>query len=166
MSREWYLFFQAVFERIGGTNGQSAEALALMPTLAAIGEGDAQADLVPTQAPVPFDELERLTFDSQLAAMREDVAVLLNRPPGMVIKRIIRSVLTFGTSVTSASFTITPALSSLDKAELRLLGSSTLATGFNAACVRIQLDSLTSLSGIRSIGSGATEVSFELTEYV
>ena len=83
MAREWYLFFQAMFLRIGGTNGLSqddllqgipeelgvAELLALQLTAQ---DGLAQAP--PAAAAVTFDDVL-----GELRATRDQVAELTKR---------------------------------------------------------------------------------------
>jgi hypothetical protein len=83
MSREWYLFFQAMFLRIGGTNGQSnddllqgipeelgaAELLALQISAA---DGIAQ-----TPPAIPALTVNDLT--GELQAMRDQMAEITKR---------------------------------------------------------------------------------------
>lgn len=83
MSREWYLFFQAMFLRIGGTNGQSnddllqgipeelgaAELLGLQLTAQ-----DAAAQGAAAVTTLPFEDLL-----GELRATRDQVAELTKR---------------------------------------------------------------------------------------
>ena len=81
----------------------------------------------------------------------------------MSINRIVRGTITLGISTASATYTVSPAISSLQKVELRFLGVD--AGGNSGNIPYIEVTNTTTITAIRSsIGTGAV-VSFEFTEY-
>jgi hypothetical protein len=71
MSRDWYLFFQAMFLRIGGTNGQSNDDL-----LQGIPEELGAAELIANQL-TATDGLAQALAD--VSSMRDQLAELTKR---------------------------------------------------------------------------------------
>lgn len=82
ISREWYLFFQSVFDRIGGSTGSSTNDLSLSlfedagtsETNSSIFQ--AVQDTAQTAAFVPQEQFDATTLLNTLNALREQVAVL------------------------------------------------------------------------------------------
>lgn len=152
---EFSRLWQLLYERIGGPNALSMADLAL-------------GGLAPTQASGPNespDVIQAQTFPdyddptSQIAALREDIA------SQMKINRIIRSTITLS-GATSGTYTISPALTNLNKCELRFLGvSNTSTTTAPESNVRIELTNTTTVTANKGSAGNTAIVSFEITEY-
>ena len=122
--------------------------------------------------PVPGELVERrergaqieatlqIDYSSALAALREEVATVGNKR-----KRVIRGTVFFAGAAASGTFTITPALASLDLADLRFLGSTRSDNASSNA--RAELTSTATVTATRTVpASGAETCAFEITEYL
>jgi hypothetical protein len=168
ITRPWSLYLDNLFSRVGGTTGSSNDELMGAP--------------VSIESSSPSVEAETFAPYSEFTALREEVAALSESLSGhdidqvasireeaagqMKIKRVIRDVITlFG--VASDTYTISPALADMNKAELRYLGvSSGTPADFSITGVRIDLTNTTTITATRNSAAAAFAiVSFELTEY-
>ena len=85
--------------------------------------------------------------------------------PTMTIKKITRSVITITAGNTSNTFTISPALADLQKAELRFNGCSSSTGSVNDTMTYVFLTNTTTITAVRAGTGGTSSVSFELIEY-
>ena len=81
----------------------------------------------------------------------------------MSINRIVRGTISIASGSNSNTYTISPAVSSLQKVELRFLGVDT--NGNSANCPYIELTNTTTITATRSTNGNVVVVSFEFTEY-
>lgn len=169
VSPEWYRFLYDLTERVGGVAGWSVEDLMKAPPAVAAADvaalaGDVDAlrlaDAL-SELREQVAELSKTDIESQIAQLREQVAYM-----GMRRKRVISGSIAITPGNSTATFTISPALSSLDMADLRFLGftHSSDANG-STAQTAIELTNTTTVTARRTTTGNTSTVYFQITEY-
>jgi hypothetical protein len=188
LSAEWYRFFHDINERVGGVNGWSVDDLRNAPESAGKAEtaalaqdvGDLRlaADLGELRA--QLSELLKSDIDCQLSGLREQLAELLKTDiegqlaqlreqvaygmAGLKRKRVVAGSIVMN-SAASGTFTISPAVSSLDLCDLRFLGFTSTTSGSADLQTAIELTNTTTITARRVSSSGTVTAYFQLTEY-
>lgn len=107
-------------------------------------------------------EIARGDIEGQIAQIREQVAYM----GGMKRKRVIASSITISPGSGLNTYTISPAVSSLDLCDLRFLGAVVTPGGaISDAQVSIELTNTSTVTAQRSGTSGTAKVNFQITEY-
>lgn len=164
-------FLQQVWERIGGADAWSigelmqvpAQSTAVLDVLSTeVDAGRLSTEVAELRALV--EELSRGDIEGQFAQLREQFAYM---GAAMRRKRTVQKSIVLGTGVSSATYTISPALSSVDLADLVFLGAtaSTGGTAGDSTQVAIELTDATTVTARRNSTNGTMTAYFRLTEY-
>lgn len=172
IAREWYLFLLNLYVLAGGgSNSNSLTDLQKAPVDASAARLDVLAteidsarlasDVAELRALVA--ELSQTDIEGQLAQLREQVAYGM---AGLKRKRVIAGSITINSPSTSGTFTISPALGSLDMCDLRFLGfTHSSDVNGSSAHTAVELTNTTTVTA-RRVTSGNTSVAyFQITEY-
>jgi hypothetical protein len=170
ISPEWYRFLYDLTERVGGVAGWSVHDLMNAPAAVAAADVAALASDVDSlrladalsELREQVAELSKTDIETQIAQLREQVAYM----GGMKRKRVISGSIAITPGNSTATFTISPALSSLDMADLRFLGftHSSDANG-STAQTGIELTNTTTVTARRTTTGNTSTVYFQITEY-
>jgi len=161
-------FLRQVWERLGGADSWSVSDLMNAPAQSSAAldvlASDVEAVKVSTQIAelqALVAELSKTDIESQIAQLREQVAYM-----GMRRKRVISGSIAITPGNSTATFTISPALSSLDMADLRFLGFNhgSDANGSTAETA-IELTNTTTVTARRTTTANTSTAYFQITEY-
>jgi len=164
------VFLRQVLERIGGANSWGIVDLMQTPDaptgadVDAIAKGLESEQLASEVAELRalVAELSKTDIETQIAQLREQVAYM----GGMKRKRVVAGSIALASTETVKTFTISPAVASLDLCDLRFLGSTTTAASVLAdAHVGIELTNTTTITARRGSLNSTATVYFQLTEY-
>jgi len=150
ISRPWLLYFEDVFDRLGGFSSLSLDDIQKAPA------GIIEAELAALSNDIQGAKVD---IEGQIAQLREQVAYM-----GLRRKRVVASSIVLGVGVASATYTISPAVASRDSCDLRFLGS-TLGVGVADHSVAIELTNTTTVTAMRIATIGILTAYFELTEF-
>lgn len=162
-------FLRQVWERIGGAESWSIGDLLKNPAQSSAAldvlSVDVEAERLSTEIAelrALVSELSKTDLETQIAQLREQVAYM----GGMKRKRVVAGSIALASTETVKTFTISPAVASLDLCDLRFLGSTTTAASVLAdAHVGIELTNTTTITARRGSLNSTATVYFQLTEY-
>lgn len=158
-------FLRQVWERIGGADSWGLGGLMQVPANAAPDvlstdlDAARLADQV-AQLREQIAELSKPDIEGQLAQLREQVAYM-----GLRRKRTVQSTIALGAGIASATYTISPALASVDLADLAFLGATATAGTATDAQVSLELTNTTTVTARRIGTTGTATAYFRITEY-
>jgi hypothetical protein len=162
-------FLRQVWERLGGADSWSqgdlmqGQPVASGAEVAALGRAAEDQQLATEIAELRalVAELSKTDIEGQLAQLREQVAYM-----GLRRKRTVSSSIALGVGTASATYSISPALASLDLADLSFLGATaTAGAGTSDAAVSVELTDASTITARRIGVVGTATAYFMLTEY-